>query len=172
MHTRQGAAVPALPHANAALLIEQLRQALAPNWAPIEKLCPPGLCEQFMFMGKVDGIHLYKHVDTRRYLNIDASGATYAYDPAASRYLPISITEAMWELASSDRQTVESLIQLVERVEGHVFADPAVKLRRFDARMLVKYGDDYYSGREDSPLTLGEIQEMDSLVDAAAQGGQ
>ena len=34
----------------------------------------------FMFMGHVDGIVLYKHRDTRRYLNIDAAtGRFYQY---------------------------------------------------------------------------------------------
>jgi hypothetical protein len=40
---------------------------------------------EFMFMGSVSNarrrldIHLYKHVDTRRYLNLDATGNAYAY---------------------------------------------------------------------------------------------
>src|ERR1035441_9577257 len=98
MHTRQGVAEPAQPNHNAAQeidrTIEKVRELLAPNWAPLEKLCPPGLCEQFMFMGSVNGIYLYKHVDSRRYLNIDATGATYAFNPKTSGYEPIPVFAA------------------------------------------------------------------------------
>lgn len=125
MHTRQDVAAPAQPKDNAGRqiaashphhieemaelgdpiamhAIEKVRELLAPKWAPLEKLCPPGLCEQFMFMGVVDGIHLYKHVDSRRYLNVDASGATYAYDPAICRYIPISVAAAMRSLGEDE----------------------------------------------------------------------
>jgi hypothetical protein len=40
---------------------------------------------EFMFMGTVSNarkrldVHLYKHVDTRRYLNLDVAGHAYAY---------------------------------------------------------------------------------------------
>jgi hypothetical protein len=107
MHTRQGVAVPAQPNHNSGQAIQDLRAALAPHWAPLEKLCPPGLCEQFMYMGLVDGIYLYKHVDSRRYLNVDVSGATYAYSPQSSSYEPCTVAAAMQSLAQ--RQPLTSL---------------------------------------------------------------
>ena len=37
-------------------------------------------CEDFMFIGRAGGIVLYKHCETRRYLNIEAStGRFYQY---------------------------------------------------------------------------------------------
>lgn len=99
MHTHQGAAVPAQPNHNSDQAIQDLRAALAPHWAPLEKLCPPGLCEQFMYMGVVDGIYLYKHVDSRRYLNLDVHGDPYAYSPTSSRYYPITVAAARIALA-------------------------------------------------------------------------
>ncbi len=43
-----------------------------PDWRPLEGALPSEFCEDFMFMGKVSDIVLYKHSITRRYLNIDA----------------------------------------------------------------------------------------------------
>jgi hypothetical protein len=64
------------------------------NWAPLEKICPPGMCEQFMFMGETGGIYRYKHVDSRRYLNVDVWGATYAYKPSTNSYDRVSLAAA------------------------------------------------------------------------------
>ena len=48
-----------------------------------------------MFMGSVNGIYLYKHVDSRRYLNVDVFGATYAFNPETSNYDPIPVAVAL-----------------------------------------------------------------------------
>ena len=63
-------------------------------WAPLESVArisrlsdelPSFHAAEFMYMGAVqherDGptIHLYKHRDTRRYLNLDDAGRAYAY---------------------------------------------------------------------------------------------
>ena len=64
-----------------------------PVWAPIERfasLCrvDPSLADlapaDFMYMAcmRAPGrppIHLYKHIDSRRYLNLDAAGHAYRY---------------------------------------------------------------------------------------------
>ena len=34
---------------------------------------------EFMFMGTVNGIHLFKHYETRHYLNVNECGTTFAY---------------------------------------------------------------------------------------------
>lgn len=49
------------------------------NWAPLEQMLGPKLCERFMFMGRSGTIYLYKHIDTRRYLNLDAQGQCFRY---------------------------------------------------------------------------------------------
>jgi len=102
MHTRQGVAVPAQPNHNAAEIVEQLRELLASNWAPLEKLCPTGLCEQFLFKGTADGIYLYEHVDSHRYLNVDVFGRTYAFNSDSRLYYPISVAAAMRGLAQAE----------------------------------------------------------------------
>ena len=41
-----------------------------PNWAPLEHVLSPEERMDFMYMGRVGEIELYKHRWTRRYLNI------------------------------------------------------------------------------------------------------
>jgi hypothetical protein len=51
-----------------------------PDWKPLEGALSREHCESFMFMGSAGGIVLYKHRDTRRYLNIDAvTGRFFQY---------------------------------------------------------------------------------------------
>jgi hypothetical protein len=77
-----------------------------PVWGPLEDLArvvgqAPGLPKfhpaEFMYMAAVHGerrrvtIHLYKHIDTRRYLNLDDGGHAYAYqfrldDPRSTNF--------------------------------------------------------------------------------------
>lgn len=52
------------------------------NWAPLDTLFSVNECQNFMGMGQVRcsrGIvlHLYKHRQTRRYINLDAYGNAY-----------------------------------------------------------------------------------------------
>lgn len=66
----------------------------APTWKPLEELAEmvwrhPHLPQfhpgEFMYMAALHGVrrrvtvHLYKHIDTRRYLNLDDRGHAYAY---------------------------------------------------------------------------------------------
>lgn len=48
---------------------------------------------EFMFMGEAAGILLFKHIWTRRYLNVDEDGNTYRY--AGGRYEQIPRVEAL-----------------------------------------------------------------------------
>ena len=54
-----------------------------PNWYPLEKLSekyPNQInCCDFMHMGKVGGIELYKNIVNRGYINIDAEGYCWSY---------------------------------------------------------------------------------------------
>ena len=58
-----------------------------PNWIPLEKALSAEQCGDFMYMGRAvyDGkeIELYKHVYTRRYLNIDSQGNFYCFTGSA-----------------------------------------------------------------------------------------
>jgi hypothetical protein len=43
---------------------------MSADWQPLERMLGPSLCADFMFIGRAEQIHLYKHRDTRRHLNI------------------------------------------------------------------------------------------------------
>jgi hypothetical protein len=47
---------------------------MEPNWKPLEEKLGSARCVGFMFMGRIDGINLYKHGITRTYLNLDDRG--------------------------------------------------------------------------------------------------
>ena len=53
------------------------------NWTPLIELVGEKCSANFMFMGDADNLNLYKHVNTRRYLNIDrVTLQTYRFVPA------------------------------------------------------------------------------------------
>ncbi len=58
-----------------------------PNWKPLKDKLGTR-CEEFMFMGRMGRVNLYKHILTRRYLNLDDSGNCYVYHEG--RYEPAS----------------------------------------------------------------------------------
>ncbi len=47
------------------------------NWQPLEKRLGRERCVGFMYMGRVNGINLYKHGITRSYLNLNDEGDCY-----------------------------------------------------------------------------------------------
>lgn len=69
-----------------------------PDWRPLERFLRaatrPGSSfgldpSEFMYMVRVvapgrPDVHLYKHIDTRRYLNLDDAGHAYAFVGSAS----------------------------------------------------------------------------------------
>ena len=50
---------------------------MQPNWKPLEKVLGRPRCVGFMYMGRVNGVHLYKNGITRTYLNLDDDGNCY-----------------------------------------------------------------------------------------------
>lgn len=109
-----------------------------PVWEPLVSLSrlarqrpelPPLHVDEFMYMaclrnrGKRIRIHLYKHVDTRRYINLDDAGHAYAFQdrepdwerPDSSGWYrmyndPLSAIRALglWELQRPRRRVVPS----------------------------------------------------------------
>lgn len=66
----------------------------APNWEPLEQVCSPDECAQFMYMGSLGEIELYKHCLTRRYLNIGRDTRRF-YEYRAGDYVEISKAAAL-----------------------------------------------------------------------------
>jgi hypothetical protein len=82
-----------------------------PNWDPLEKVLPLKWCAGFMWMGATQGIHLYKHGFTRRYLNLDGRGNAYRYLGTGNRYARMDLGEAIevvFEGLEEMRKTRES----------------------------------------------------------------
>jgi hypothetical protein len=50
---------------------------MAPNWKPLERRLSAARCAGFMFMGRANGINLYKHGISRTYLCLDDDGNCY-----------------------------------------------------------------------------------------------
>lgn len=50
---------------------------MEPNWLPLERKLGPARCVGFMFMGRVNGINVYKHGISRTYLYLDDEGTCY-----------------------------------------------------------------------------------------------
>lgn len=50
---------------------------MEPNWKPLVEKLGEERCVGFMYMGRVNGVNLYKHGIARKYLNLDDSGQCY-----------------------------------------------------------------------------------------------
>ena len=50
---------------------------MKPNWKPLEARLGPLRCAGFMFMGRTNGINLYKHGIARLYLALDDCGQCF-----------------------------------------------------------------------------------------------
>lgn len=80
-----------------------------PKWGPLLRLVGSTLCAQFMAMGQVrqggTTIFLYKHIRTRRYLNLAWHGQAYRFTREGT-YTPISVSEAiLWVFAERGAET-------------------------------------------------------------------
>jgi hypothetical protein len=56
-------------------------------WPLLEQVVG-GAYREFMFIGEVQGILLFKHIWTRRYLNVDRVGDTYRYVDGGYERIP------------------------------------------------------------------------------------
>lgn len=50
---------------------------MEPNWKPLVDKLGERRCAGFMFMGRMNGINMYKHGIARMYLNLDDRGQCY-----------------------------------------------------------------------------------------------
>ena len=46
-------------------------------------------CAQYMYMGAIGNIQLYKHIVTRKYINIDLEGTCWSYDFNSNSYFQV-----------------------------------------------------------------------------------
>jgi hypothetical protein len=68
------------------------------NWKPLENRLGAARCAGFMFMGRANGINLYKHGISRSYLYLDDDGNCYvAGQPEC--YVPADFDQELSKLA-------------------------------------------------------------------------
>lgn len=87
------------------LIAAKVEAELRDAWAPLERSLLGGRAREFMFMGvrHADGqvIHLYKHLDTRRYLNLSIDGRAWEFEMrSGGSYVPILWDDAVARLGA------------------------------------------------------------------------
>ena len=70
---------------------------MEPNWKPLENRLGAARCAGFMFMGRMNGINLYKHGISRSYLRLDDDGNCYAAGKPGF-YLPADFEQELSKL--------------------------------------------------------------------------
>jgi hypothetical protein len=81
---------------------------MKPIWVPLEKRLGRRRCAGFMFMGRINGINLYKHGITRTYLNLDDDGNCFVYRDNW-RYEPADFSVELVKLEACLKQQGETL---------------------------------------------------------------
>jgi hypothetical protein len=79
------------------------------NWKPLENRLGRERCVGFMYMGRVNGINLYKHGVTRAYLNLDDEGNCYI-PTGSGRYKLVSFDSELRKL----EETLKGLYATLE----------------------------------------------------------
>ena len=80
------------------------------NWKPLEDRLGPARCAGFMYMGRINGVNLYKHGLSRRYLNLRDDGRAFR-QLDRGRFEEIPFSEALaWvaEPLAAMGETLES----------------------------------------------------------------
>lgn len=94
-----------------------------PEWEPLEKVVGER-CRDFVFMGMAPvgeiWICLYKHVVSRRYLNLDGRGGAYRFEDG--KYHPISLEQALKHVdgLAFEMQKMEASVQRFQRAISHL----------------------------------------------------
>lgn len=89
---------------------------MRPNWLPLERLLGWSRCAGFMYMGRVNGINLYKHGISRTYLNLDDNGNCYVKGPPGS-YIRSDFQRELLKL----EKDLQSLLATLETPYDEIF---------------------------------------------------
>jgi hypothetical protein len=106
----------------------EMRQFEEPDWRPLEAVGRE-LLDMFMWMHEVEvdgGLHLhaYKHIDTRRYLHLSATGDAYDYFSPRG-YRPIDLADALedtlapwWQDLGATIDEIAACITVIQRARS------------------------------------------------------
>ena len=81
---------------------------MEPNWKPLEEKLGRARCVGFMYMGRLNGIHLYKHGIVRIYLALDDRGQCYKYG-GNSQCEPTNFETELGRIEAALRELDETL---------------------------------------------------------------
>ncbi len=92
-----------------------------PNWKPLEERLGRNRCAGFMYMGRVNGINLYRHGMARMPLNLDDQGRCYVHR-GGSRY----------ERADFDVELgkIEAALSVIDETLESVYDDAYIAKKR------------------------------------------
>jgi hypothetical protein len=154
-----------------------------PNWVPLEQIVELAgaagfevLADEFMAMGEVQlpdeaTVYLYKHRDTRRYLNVDAPGHAYRFDdgryeawrspsPAVAHVMGISVIYQCWtNVDARFGLPYERGDRLVKgRCDVVDAADPAPRLELLAEAVFTRHNrDDRPDGQLCPSMSIGDV---------------
>ncbi len=77
------------------------------NWKPLENKLGRTRCVGFMYMGRFNGMHLYKHGIARLYLALDDYGQCFA--PGESTFERADFNEELAKIEAALREVGETL---------------------------------------------------------------
>jgi hypothetical protein len=107
---------------------------MAPNWKPLEEKLGRERCVGFMYMGRVNGINLYKHGIARTYLNLDDHGRCYLHRGDSS--YAYEATEFEAELAKLEAALTEIGESLESRYDEEYISRKRAALEKAGVRLL------------------------------------
>ena len=109
------------------------------NWKPLENRLGPARCAGFMYMGRLNGIHQYKHGLSRRYLNLRDDGRAFR-QLDRGRFEEIPFSEALaWvaEPLAAMGETLDFSFSVLSRIEPFVAENGSVLIGRGAIRATV-----------------------------------
>jgi hypothetical protein len=84
-------------------------------WKPLEERLGKERCVGFMYMGRINGINLYKHGMARMYLNLDDSGRCYRW-AERSRYIPTDFATELAKVGNALSAIDETLVSVYDDI--------------------------------------------------------
>ena len=108
---------------------------MEPNWKPLIDKLGEEHCGGFMFMGRVNGINLYKHGIARLYLNLDDEGNCYVYR-GKSRFESVDFKAQLQRLETALAELGETLDSVYDETyiaqKTKDLADAGIEHERFE----------------------------------------
>ena len=108
---------------------------MEPNWTPLIDKLGEERCGGFMFMGRVNGINLYKHGIARLYLDLDDEGKCYVYR-GKSRFEPADFGSQLQRLEMALAELGETLDSVYDEAyiarKTRALAEAGIEHERFE----------------------------------------